>query len=343
MLMRKLTEQETLKRIKEYCDPLGIEFIGWVGGSYQGDSTRMILKSINGITWNTTDFHHLKRLRTGYRNQDGTAVGRFLTPEKAEERLKNSGCIYEIGSYVYTDYFSPVELICHEKDPITGKEHGPFMSNYRNIIDGLCGCPRCGRFYHPTVDEWVEKAKIIHDGKGYDYSKVTYIPTEREGYGGIPVVCPTHGIFYTDARGHINNKIGCPACCSSSNEQEVHRYLMNHGYDFIHDSGIIKVGKNNARPDFRVTIGDENFIIETNGEHHYSYNKFLNHSYKRYLRQIERDRELRLYCETNNIYFLEIPYLDKNRINDILDAFFGPDHKDITTHIDPDTTPPGSQ
>ena len=70
-------------------------------------------------------------------------------------------------------------------------------------------------------EEYIEKAKIIHDGK-YDYSHLplTFKCTDR-----IPIICPLHGEFLMIARNHINNKQQCPICANNKRS-------YNKTYDF---------------------------------------------------------------------------------------------------------------
>jgi len=122
----------------------------------------------------------------------------------------------------------------------------------------------------------------------------------------------------------------------------VKEYLDSHRIPYRDtNESKIKIGDQLVFPDF--ILDQEKIIIEYNGIQHYEWVKFFQKTYSDYEDQIARDDLLREYCKNNSYLLLEIPYVDFERIDEILDAYLQPGHKDITTHIDPDTTPPGSQ
>ena len=76
--------------------------------------------------------------------------------------------------------------------------------------------------------------------------------------------------------------------------------------------------------------------IEFQGEQHYhkSPGKFKNHrrTDRTFSEQVQRDLSIKNYALENGIEFLEIPYLDIDRISEILQSFLF-EGKDITTKI----------
>ena len=94
------------------------------------------------------------------------------------------------------------------------------------------GCKKCSGSYSKTVDEWIEKAKTVHNNK-YDYSKVEYCKSDDV----IEIICPEHGVFKQRAKLHISGT-SCPACSGKkkhTNEtfiqkaKEVHGDKYNYG------------------------------------------------------------------------------------------------------------------
>ena len=65
-----------------------------------------------------------------------------------------------------------------------------------------------------TIEEFIEKAKIIHGDK-YDYSKVEYVNSMVK----VCIICPIHGEFFVKPNDHIHKKCGCVKCSG--------RYLSN--------------------------------------------------------------------------------------------------------------------
>jgi hypothetical protein len=65
--------------------------------------------------------------------------------------------------------------------------------------------------------------------------------------------------------------------------------------------------------------------------HHYRYSLFL--------KQYRRDTVVKEYAESNGIHLLTIPYVDIDRIPEILEEFLGPTHNNITTVLHPKLLP----
>lgn len=103
-----------------------------------------------------------------------------------------------------------VDIIC----PI----HGLFKQTIDKHINGQCGCPKCGGIQKLTIEEFINKAKIIHPTENYDYSQVDYIDAKTP----INIVCPKHGVFTQVPNYHLNGS-GCLTCghINSKTENEI--------------------------------------------------------------------------------------------------------------------------
>lgn len=341
--MNILSLEDATKKITEKCGSLGLTFINFERNNYVGrDKTIVHFLDLDGNEQKAT-YTSLIRCITGQElgKNTGRTSFRKATIDEAKQKLIDSRCPYDLSKFTYDGFHSESTFICHETDSITGKEHGEFKTIYSNVLKLGRGCPKCTGKYHWTVPEWVERAEIVHKGKGYDYSKVTRIPYFSER-GKIPVICPEHGEFLTDPQGHIYKAYGCPRCSKSHGELVIKEYLDSHRIPYRDtNESKIKIGDQLIFPDF--ILDQEKIIIEYNGIQHYEWVKFFQKTYSDYEDQIARDDLLREYCKNNSYLLLEIPYVDFERIDEILDVYLQRDHKDITTHIDPDTTPPGSQ
>ena len=99
-----------------------------------------------------------------------------------------------------------------------------------------CGRISSGLLLRLTLDDFIEKANLIHQCK-YNYSKTLY----NKGKTMIDIICPEHGIFRQRAEGHLNGN-GCPACayCNISHvirntqDEMIERFKKIHGerYDY---------------------------------------------------------------------------------------------------------------
>ena len=123
------------------------------------------------------------------------------------------------------------------KYPIICPEHGMFEQTMNNHIQGKQGCPICGRLKCDiermlTIEEFIEKANLVHNNK-YDYSKSIYKRSDEK----IKIICPEHGEFEQIARNHLIGQ-GCPKCFfeKSSFETELLDYIQS----IIPDKKIIE-------------------------------------------------------------------------------------------------------
>ena len=122
---------------------------------------------------------------------------------------------YDYSLVKYTNARDKVDVICHEKDE-WGNEHGVFSIRACNHSSGT-GCPKCGKRYQMSKEEFVRKARQEHGDK-YDYSKVDY----RKSTDKVCIICPEHGEFWQIASLHIYGS-GCPECAKklSANKRKL--------------------------------------------------------------------------------------------------------------------------
>lgn len=176
--------------------------------------------------------------------------GEFL--QKPNGHLNNGGCIkcsiqskrlihenfiekclaMNVDKYNYskTNYINmkiKIIIIC--------KEHGEFLQNPNNHLNGQ-GCFYCASDDKKSnIIEFMEKAKLKHNDK-YDYSLVNYINISTK----VNIICKEHGIFLQTPNIHLSGS-GCPKCNKS--------FKMN-SIDFIRKSIL----KHNDRYDYSSTI-----------------------------------------------------------------------------------------
>ena len=183
------------------------------------------------------------------------------------------------------------------------------ITNANNIY--RFGCPKCGqeRTHNAqklTKKDFILKSNNIHNNK-YDYSKVDYLNYSTP----IIIICPEHGEFAQTPGHHLRGQ-GCPKCSQTGGEQIISQILKIHNIPFEQEYNIKNPYSNhNFRVDFYIIINNQIYIIEYNGEQHYKPIKHFGGILK-FEEQVRRDKELRFYCETNNIQLLEIKYSDIN-------------------------------
>ena len=104
---------------------------------------------------------------------------------------------YDYSKVVYVAAIEDVTIIC--------REHGEFKQRPANHNSGR-GCRVCGGNKPLTLDEFIERANKIHDGR-YDYSRVEFQNVESK----VEIICPDHGSFHQRLFSHLKG-FGCDRC-----------------------------------------------------------------------------------------------------------------------------------
>jgi hypothetical protein len=147
--------------------------------------------------------HHLRKagcpecgnIRIGLSNRHDQ--NQFIDSAK-----KVHGEKYDYSLAEYTGARNKIKIIC--------PEHGQFCQSPQNHLAGR-GCPRCGKKECDkkntlTLEEFREKAKIVH-GEKYGYSLTEYTASRK----AITIICPEHGEFKQQPTHHLRGS-GCPKC-----------------------------------------------------------------------------------------------------------------------------------
>jgi len=129
---------------------------------------------------------------------------------------------YDYSKVEYKNTKTNVIIIC--------KIHGNFDQTPSSHLNGN-GCCKCSGNYTMTTEEFIEKAKSIHNDK-YDYSKVEYKNSNTD----IIIICKIHGEFKQKPVIHYWNKSGCPKCANKNitTEEFIEKSKLIHGdkYDY---------------------------------------------------------------------------------------------------------------
>lgn len=131
-------------------------------------------------------------------------VGRLTTEDFIRKsKLKHGDDVFDYSEVDYIKAIIKVTVIC----PI----HGRFQITPNNHLNGR-GCPVCGKqrsvdAKRSNLEDWIEKAKLIHGSK-FDYSKANYIDSETK----IEIICKNgHNSFWQRPTTHLSGA-GCFKC-----------------------------------------------------------------------------------------------------------------------------------
>lgn len=250
---------------------------------------------------------------------------------------------------------STIEDSENPKIKIICKNHGPFYRNLRTILslNSPCICPECleDKKLDEKTDRYLNNIKKTIEERnncGFDFDFVGFHNSVSTiNNTAIDIKCNKHGtITSTYLYNFVSNiSLGCKECAnelmSSVPENKCYYYLLNEFSDLtikrqhkiehnhIYDSG--EFSNRSLYVDFY--IPEINSIIEYNGEQHYKFIKLFYKTEKEFIEQINRDSYLRNYCRANKINLLVLPYVDKDRLEDIIHEFVT-SGKDITTKLE---------
>lgn len=213
---------------------------------------------------------------------------------------------------------------CSVKIPIYCKKHGEFWQTPNEHLQGY-GCPICGHkkaglYRRMKVEEFIEKAKIVH-GIKYNYENIKQLETLRSY---IYPICPKHGSFKIIAQYHLDG-IGCPLCNESKLENQVRSVLEKKNIKYVYEQKFEWL-KYNAPMSLDFYLPDYNVAIECQGEQHFrpvnfggcskeeaeiNFNKILN-----------RDKFKKTLCEKHNIPIFYVNYDDiiNEKCNEIIEV-----------------------
>jgi very-short-patch-repair endonuclease len=131
------------------------------------------------------------------------------------------------------DYSKINYIKMNEKVIIICKEHGDFEQTPSNHITHKEGCQKCVGNYLSNAEEFIEKAKLIHNDK-YDYSNINYI----NNHTNVTIICKEHSDFEQTPQTHLSG-CGCK-CCGIATMKIKQKTDVD---DFIKNANIIHNNK----------------------------------------------------------------------------------------------------
>lgn len=174
-------------------------------------------------------------------------------------------------------------------------EHGEYWQKPNIHLRGY-GCPICGGSKRLTNEEFIEKARLVHEDK-YDYSKVQYKNTATK----VCIICPEHGEFWQTPNNHLFGA-GCPTCPESNMEGEIRHLLLNNNIVFEQEKGFDWLVYH-RRMFLDFFLPEYGVAIECQGGQHFSPTKLFGGE-NFYKQTIERDAAKKRLCEEHGIRLL---------------------------------------
>lgn len=267
---------------------------------YKGLGKRVcIICPVHGEFWQVAQYHMLGQGCPKCFGSPKSTTEEFI--EKAREIY---GDKYD---YSKVDYRGNKEKVC-----IICPEHGEFWQRAKVHYRGY-GCPICGGSKRLANEEFIEKAKLIHEDK-YDYSKVNYINTSTK----VCIICPEHGEFWQTPNNHLFGA-GCPICPESNMESEVRQFLLKNNIAFEQEKGFDwLIHKRKMFLDF--FLPDYGVAIECQGGQHFFPTELFGGE-EFYKLTLERDEAKRKLCEAHGINILYFSHAHINYPYPVFESF----------------------
>jgi very-short-patch-repair endonuclease len=296
----KLTTEEFIERSKIIHD----DKYDYSKVVYKNNSTKVIIICPTHGEFNQKPNSHL--------NNNGCPKCANNVKLTTEEFIEKSKMVhddkYDYSKVVYKTHKSKIKIIC--------PTHGEFNQSANAHLSGK-GCPKCGitsasNKLSLSTEEFIEKAKMVHDDK-YGYDKVVY----KNNNTKVVINCPTHGDFTQTPYKHLKCQ-GCRSCNTSKGEKTISDYLKNKNIFFITEHSFDDcIFVNKLRFDFY--LPHHNICIEYDGIQHFEPH-FSDYNGDDFILTKKRDNIKNEYCFKNHINLIRIKY-DSN-IKEELDKLF---------------------
>lgn len=197
---RKLTTEEFIRKANAVHDMFYVYDLV----DYRNNSTKIKIICPHHGVFIQTPRDHLCGNGCMQCSLDKKSLEQRMPVDVFLERLRVvHGDTYDYSLVEYKNSYSKIKIIC--------EKHGLFEQTAHLHLSGS-GCPNCGfesraKTHLYSTDQFVELAKKMHEGKGYDYCDVEYIDSRTS----VKIICEKHGDFYQIPYYHLSGS-GCPEC-----------------------------------------------------------------------------------------------------------------------------------
>ena len=222
-----------------------------------------------------------------------------LKRKTSEEFIQKAKAIhgdrYDYSKVNYKNSYSKVIITC--------PDHGDSEQFPFDHLNGQ-GCPKCSYEklslkFRNTVNEFIEKAKLIHENK-YDYSKVIYTTSHTK----VIIICSKHGDFEQLPHVHLKGH-GCPICKASKGELALKVIFKKHNLS-VKPQYRIPDEKYLYKYDFY--LPDYNLLIEFHGIQHYEWIPYFHKTQSDFEDQRLRDKCKLWLAKEKSLHLIEFNY-----------------------------------
>lgn len=140
---------------------------------------------------------------------------KITTEQWVEKAKKVNGDKFDYSQVNYNGQYEKVWLKCN----ICGYT---FLKTPKRHLLGD-GCKNCNTLkQRKTTNQFIKEAKEKHGNK-YDYSLVVY----TTAFNKVTLICPKHGEFKIEPKGHVYRGDGCCKCAQKVNSDNLRKTTFN--------------------------------------------------------------------------------------------------------------------
>lgn len=304
-----LKEQRTsIEDAKLLTQNKGLEFVD-ISYASENNRTSAIIKYIcpnhRYVGIQETPLYQIKKGKHGC-NYCNMVLDTYTFKEKLAKN--HIDCFDVVGEY--TNQNTKIDLCCKKHNII-------YEATPRKIFEGINSCPACHSEFLRinkllSKDEAESKLHITHP-------MVDIIGNYIDTYTPVLLHCNEHKYDFTCS---INNYLYkgksecCPKCDRTSGELATINFLENNNIKYTQQKKFEDCRATLPLP-FDFYLEDYNICIEYQGQQHY-YSVDWFGGEKQLKKQRKYDEIKKNYCNNNNIKLIEIPYWEKENLNDFL-------------------------
>lgn len=249
--------------------------------------------------------HDYCKLSNSTKLSDSTKMSNQEFINKSKEKFGEDRFTYLTE---YTNLYKEIVLKCN----ICGNIFK--VTPFNHLYSKFGGCNKCDNINRRTpkssINDFLERAKEKY-GDLYNYDKII---SENQFKGiksheKLDIYCNRCGKFFKQtAYDHVYGS-GCPDCnkLGGKSALNVLKWLETNQIDYTREYSI-KLNNRNIRIDYVFNYNNCCLWIEYNGLQHYKKVDYFHKTDEGFLKQLNRDNEVRKYCKENNIILIEIPY-----------------------------------
>lgn len=358
-MAKRITEGEAIEKIKSLL-PEHIVFIGWIGDKYDCSKRAIVRLHCNKHNKDFTLWYsYLTTL-----NKDNIGCSECLDMSKrmgigiSKSRRGESKALKIINdllpNYItFIGWDGDWISINRTSAKFFCKSHKEeFTIKCKNLREHkTIKCPKC--FVGSVIEQIKDLIKFKNENLGTKLEFLGFVGNYTT-YNNTKILlkCNIHNrIFEISIPNFIKNEINlsCPECLigsknhSSVNEKYCYSLISKYYNCEINLQQLFKVYDNVCKKSRKIYVDfyikELNLIIEYDGVQHFNFNKYYHrNNYAKFINQVNRDNCLNNYCKKNNINLLRIPYVDNNRLEEVIEKYFTTG-EDITTKIQPKLLP----